>query len=297
VKSSFSIVTLAKNDACGLLRTRRSVRNQVGSHAHHHIVVADSYDETEDIARQMGKEEGVTVWWDAPEGIYQAMNWILDRLNGKDQVWFLNSGDFFLHDSVIARMDLELTKSGHSWGTSGFAVVRESGKISNLQTASKPWSLQDVGHQATCIQVALLNEVGGFDTEYRVFADGKAIRSVMALQEPAVLEDYTVGYLEHGFSAIHPIIAQKELIRLNREFPIGAENLSFGGQCTSWLKAILFSSILRIDSAIGSNLNELRPTRSSTEQLAKFRAQNHWDHNRSGELDLACCLIGDARGA
>ena len=287
---SFAVVTLAKNDEIGLIRTRNSVRLQKDVAYHHHLVIAKSTDATECIASEFEMEQGVTVWTDGPLGIYPAMNWILKRLDSEDFVWFLNSSDFFLHDHVLRDMAMTLSQGNYVWGTSGFLVVRTSGQISSVNIAPIPWTMQDVAHQATCVKVQVLRDIGGFDTDFKVFADGKAMRQVMQQFTPGVLGHITIAYMEGGFSGMHPVSATRELGRLERDYPIGGQASSKLRQARRLSRAVVAALANRLERLFGSKYT-LRPPRSLDEsELTFLNTQNHWNHIKFSAGDVRCCL-------
>lgn len=287
---SFAVVTLAKNDEVGLIRTRNSVRLQKDAVYNHHLVIAKSSDATESIASEFEIEQGVTVWTDAPLGIYQAMNYILEKLDSEDFVWFLNSSDFFLHEHVLRDMAMTLSEGNHVWGTSGFLVVRTSGQVSSVNMAPVPWTMQDVAHQATCVKVEVLRDIGGFDTDFKVFADGKAMRQVMQHFTPGVLGHITIAYMEGGFSGMHPVSATRELGRLERNYPIGGQTPSKLRKVRRLSRALVAALANRIEQFFGSKYT-LRPRRNLVETEVKILdTQNHWNHMKSSAGDLRCCL-------
>lgn len=287
--STVQVVTLAKNDASGLRMTRASVLGQDHVHLEHTIVTAPSSDSTEALAASIGRARNARHVRDAPSGIYPAMNWILQGLPPNDQVIFLNAGDIFLHSAAVSELVAAADNSPMRWSTSSFFVVGPRGWIrSHIQIdPTNQW--QDVGHQATMAPVHRLLELGGFDTSYRIFADGKLLRNLRMMGPPGVVSGSSVAYFLGGYSTDHPLMMVRELHRLDAETgrPCKGLRASLNLIISALsVKALMFLSEFNL---VPDSL--FRLPRSERHRLEPdLNSAPHWPHLRTTFDSISCCF-------
>lgn len=163
----FSVITIVRNDAVGVIRTLQSVFSQ--TYQNFELIVQDgaSTDGTSDVLRGFGD------WIDhlnieKDGGIYDAMNRALRRATG-DYVIFMNAADFFLNNKVLERVakliDIE---ADDIW--TGQAISDEKGKIHNYRPPHEYWAGSTFDHQATFIRTSLMKELE-YDTKYKISGD------------------------------------------------------------------------------------------------------------------------------
>jgi putative colanic acid biosynthesis glycosyltransferase len=98
-----SIVTIVRNDAAGLERTRAGIAAQTGARDFEWLIVdGASTDGTAEIARAFD-EPYASVVSEPDRGIFDGMNKGLERATGTFIV-FLNAGDTFAHNGVLNRV-------------------------------------------------------------------------------------------------------------------------------------------------------------------------------------------------
>ena len=100
----FSIITVTWNAAAVIKPTLQSVQRQTSSDYEMLIIDGASTDETLDIVRQ-ASIASLRVFSEPDKGLYDAMNKGISRARGRYLI-FLNAGDAFADDAVLARMAL-----------------------------------------------------------------------------------------------------------------------------------------------------------------------------------------------
>jgi len=163
----FSVITVVRNNAPGVIRTLQSVFSQ--TYGNYEIIVQDgaSTDETSDILRGFGN------WIDSlviepDSGIYDAMNRALRRATG-DYCIFMNAADFFVNGSVLEEVSTMLDPENDDIWT-GQAMNDELGVIHKFRPPDKFWAGSTFDHQAAFIRTSLLKELE-HDTRYKIVAD------------------------------------------------------------------------------------------------------------------------------
>lgn len=165
-----SIITVTYNNKTGLLRTAKSVAAQVFQDFEWLVVDGGSIDGSQDIIA----EYAPVIAWSISEpdnGIYDAMNKGLIKAQG-DYVQFLNAGDFFLDQNVLAAVfsDKRLAdvNFGDQWCVSGESLVE---KRRYPQTIDLPFLFNaPLGHQATFIKTVLA-KTHPYRTAFSISAD------------------------------------------------------------------------------------------------------------------------------
>ena len=283
------VVTLAKQSRIGLEISRGSVMGQTYGNNLHTIVTAPSSDGTEELATKWAEQGAVRHFIGAPPGIYAAMNWTLAKLPRNDYAIFLNAGDYFLHPCALSQLMAAAVRNTPAWSTSAFAVVGPNGWVRKVVGGESVGHLSDFGHQATVAPIGLLLELGGFDTSYRVFADGKVLRRLRSLGEPGWLAEPSVGYHLGGFSTKHPFLVHRELSRLNKEYdqlPLSTLD-SLGLR----LKSAGLAVAMKMQETKTFPAYFFRRRGARRQAIAgRLLASPHWDHERQDFDSLACCV-------
>lgn len=163
----FSVITIVRNDAPGVIRTLQSTFNQ--RYDNFEIIVQDgaSNDGTSDLLHRFGD------WIDslaieADDGIYDAMNRALVRATG-DYCIFMNAGDFFIDNKVLGQVAERIDPDVDDiWA--GQAMSDERGTIHKYRPRDQFWAGSTFDHQATFIRTSL-NKKLKYDTRFGVSGD------------------------------------------------------------------------------------------------------------------------------
>ena len=198
-----SIITVVRNDASGLARTRESVtRNDLNG------VDWTVVDSSQDPAAVESLVEGIGRYqWVSPEGIYPAMNCGLELADG-EYVMFLNAGDELSSPDTLACVRGLLAGQPCAWAYGHIEIVEPSG----ASVMSSTW---DYGHekhhffargsfpphQGTFTRLSDLRELGGFDTSYRIAADYKVFLQLTQRADPVVLPIVVARFPAGGASS------------------------------------------------------------------------------------------------
>lgn len=163
----FSIITIVRNDAVGVIRTLQSVFTQ--TYQNYELIVQDgaSTDETSDVLRSLGRWiDSLTIEQDG--GIYDAMNRALRRANG-DYLLFLNAADFFIDDQVLDKVASMIVPEKDDIFV-GQALSDETGKIHTYRAPHHYWLGSTCDHQATFIRTDLMKKLE-YDQQYKIAGD------------------------------------------------------------------------------------------------------------------------------
>lgn len=165
--TTFSIITVVRNDPAGAVRTLQSVFSQ--SFADYEVIVQDgaSTDETSALLR------GLAPWIDKlaiePDGgIYDAMNRALARAEG-EWLLFLNAADFFVDAEVLARVAARIDPARDDIFV-GQAIADETGEVHPYRAPDQFWAGSTCDHQASFIRRSLMQRLG-YRTEFRIAGD------------------------------------------------------------------------------------------------------------------------------
>ena len=153
--------------------------NQTYNNIEYIIVDGKSNDRTVDIIKsyqQKFKEKGISYTWisEPDKGIYDAMNKGISMVNG-NIIGIINSDDWYSNDAIS-----EVVKS---FKTKIFTIV--SGERRKVKFNKKPYGVHynkkeikkyihkvmPINHAATFIHKTVYEEIGIFDTNYKLSAD------------------------------------------------------------------------------------------------------------------------------
>ena len=172
-----SIITVARNNEAGLEATFRSVLKQNFTDWHMVIVVAESHDKTFAVAKKFESlDSRITVMNQTGFGIYGAMNEGLTIASGKF-TWFMNSGDIFVSDSVLALAVERITSLRAALVIGGYQI-NNKGKLSvysfppcDVKPLDFAFTRRGGCHQAMIFRTESLLDVGNFDIRYKLASD------------------------------------------------------------------------------------------------------------------------------
>lgn len=203
-----TVVTVVKDDDAGLARTVASLREQDLTGVEH--LVIDSSADTAAVPAVLAgcPEVGSRCLWQAPEGIYAAMNAGVAQATG-EYLYFLNAGDELATPHVLAQVRAFVRTDRPSWLFGHVRIVQADGS----EVVTPRWSYrrhQRSGfsrghfppHQATFARTALVRELGGFDTSYRVAADYALFLRLAQQSDPLLLDLVIAAFHEGGTSTV-----------------------------------------------------------------------------------------------
>ena len=199
-----TIITIVRNDPEGFRRTLESVAVQELGDVQ--ILVVDGSENRSQIQAAI-RSAGVEVdyAWEAPKGIYPAMNSGIARAGGTYSM-FTNAGDVLHSPKVVADLREQLKELEVSWGYGQVRFIEPDGTAilpTPFDYSHEKRRCFSGGrfppHQGTFARTELLRDLGGFDTKYRICADYALFLKLSQVSNPlevgAVISDFYVGGL------------------------------------------------------------------------------------------------------
>ena len=197
-----TIVTPTLNAARYLDDCLRSIELQRADLDVEHIVVDDG--STDGTVERAG-ESGAKVIEGLRAGLYAAMNQGLALATG-EYVGVLN-GDDYLYPQAVARLVATMQRSHRPWAIGRLRWVDGAGgslgemapppsRASAKVLASLGWNW--MYHQTTYIRTDFWNDLGGFDTRYRVNADFELLLRARQRSSFASVNELTAAFRRHG---------------------------------------------------------------------------------------------------
>lgn len=158
-----------------------------------------------------------------PQGIFEAMNAGLEAAQGR-WIYFLNAGDTLANPHVLGRLLEVLGGIQGGWGFGGVRFRDPRGKVlrePRWDYAEHKGRLFAQGrfppHQGTVVETALLRQVGGFDTRFRVASDYHTALRLSRLHDPVIWSWEIAEFHQGGTSSRRWAIAQREMRRARHE--------------------------------------------------------------------------------
>ncbi len=172
----FSIITVCLNAEATILETMHSVEKQMYSAYEYIIWDGLSQDNTVDIIKENASGSKLKLFTEKDSGLYNAMNKALQKCSG-DYVLFLNSGDSFVDEKVLADVAKWIEKDRIQADIYFGNVLRkkEEGTIlENYRGKAVVLRLLLAGrmpcHQAMFTNLNIMKKYG-FDESYTITAD------------------------------------------------------------------------------------------------------------------------------
>ena len=221
---TLKVVTVVKDDLSGLKRTEKSVNGQSKKVAWT-LITPDDGSTTYQYAQFLKNSKIASdVLLDKHNGVYAAMNQVIDITNGEDWLWFLNAGDELAATNTYQLVDAFAQVSPNNWIFGGHFLGSEVGSIlGELKTpqvfkiSNQLFARNYVCHQATIFQAKLLQELGGFDLSYKIAADFDLMARASKL-DPGTSIDATIAvFYLGGISSKAKQTANAELLQLRKK--------------------------------------------------------------------------------
>lgn len=181
--SSISIVTVVKDDLRGLRQTAESIIHQSCNPTEWIILDGESGPETAEFLDSLAKFSYVQVSTAPPKGIYNAMNRATLTASG-EWLWFINAGDVLIDLEVIEVLTGCLPKSTEIGVVASPVIqVTPSGYFYSFSQPDLQQTTNQVvanfHHQGCLIKREKFIQVGGYDEQLKLAADGKLLDSIM----------------------------------------------------------------------------------------------------------------------
>ena len=218
-----SVITVVKDDPSGLRNTYESLIGQTVKDWEMLIVTAPAPDETIGVATEIRSSDSrIQLHEQIGTGIYGAMNQGL-RSAGGESIWFMNAGDKFASNSVLAHAFEKLSDSDVGVLIGGYKILNGTtnqtfsypeGKVSAIDFA---FNRRGGCHQAMIFHTQVLKSVGGFNTDYSLASDfDLVLKAIKKAGSRRVSEVYAAiepgGRADQGIFLVH---REKHLIRRN----------------------------------------------------------------------------------
>lgn len=174
-----SIITSTLNSEATLIDTIESILNQTYNNIEYIIIDGNSIDDTVDIIRSYEykfKNKGIIFKWvsEPDNGIYDAMNKGIVMAQGSI-IGILNSDDWY---SVDAISEIVRTNKGKSYSIISGRKNKVNFKKQVLDTIQNKKNIKKnihktmpLNHPATFVHKTIYEDVGIFDTQYKLSAD------------------------------------------------------------------------------------------------------------------------------
>lgn len=216
--SLLTIVTITKDDHLGLIDTVNSLKGFYEFNIQH-IIIDGSNSEIQVENKKVELNNKISYYYRDPQGISDAFNFGISKATGK-WIWFLNSGDIFsslLSEGAILNM--------LQFSNSSIVVFQIKYKQQGVVSLPPPnWLLWPnitswIPHPSTFILKKHLDDINGFDTEYKIAMDydfwykislKNYVQDVISI--PIVLFD------EQGVSSVLKNDTLKEVRRIKRKY-------------------------------------------------------------------------------
>lgn len=197
------------------------------------VIVVDSSSTTEIFEESkklidFGKD--IHYKWEAPQGIYHAMNTGVSLCKDGTLVWFLHPGDVLTNSALILELIELITQSESDWGY-GLASYDNDAqfpprlfpKITENSVQSLFNGELQISHQSMLVRKEILVNSGNFKTEYRIAADLDFQFELLKSYPPAILKKHLIVVDTTGVSHDQQIqtIFESFMIRWRRpEFSV-----------------------------------------------------------------------------
>lgn len=217
------VITVVKDDLDGLKRTERSIRSQTKK-VSWILVTPNDNSTTWEYSKNL-KDNGFVdqIILDQAHGVYAAMNQVINKTQGDDWMWFLNAGDEFATTSSyeIVWKHTQITEhkwmyGGHFLGSYNFTIIGEIKPPERFKPSNQLFSKKYISHQSVIFKTKFLQELGGFNDDYKIAADWdllvRASKVDPGLRVPETLSIFYMG----GLSTRARQLGNLELLRLRK---------------------------------------------------------------------------------
>ncbi len=216
-----SVITVVKDDPSGLRTTHESLIDQTFDDWEMLIVAIPVQDETFKAAMKFqASDSRIHLLEQISSGIYGAMNEGINHANG-EFIWFMNAGDIFASNLVLAHAVSKLSESAAGVLIGGYRILNGSEnqtfsyKEAKISVIDFAFNRRSGCHQAMMFRSDYLKEIGGFSLDYSLASDFDLVLKVIKKADAQrVSEIYAAiepgGRADQGIFLVHK---EKHLIR------------------------------------------------------------------------------------
>jgi hypothetical protein len=218
---SVNVVTVVKNDLEGIWRTSKSVIQQ-NIPVHWIIVTPSGYPDISAYIEGL-KLDGLVkaIIEDDGLGVYPAMNQAIEWCAKEDWIWFLNAGDTFADKNSYSKVVNAIAKTTKNWVYGGHFLASDSGSIiaemstpKQFKSSNQLFSRKYISHQSAIFNTEFLENLKGFNTDYKIAADWDLMTRASQICEGERLpETLSVFYLG-GLSTYSRQKGNQELLKI-----------------------------------------------------------------------------------
>ncbi|PSF36750.1 hypothetical protein C7H19_12330 [Aphanothece hegewaldii CCALA 016] len=167
-----TIITITKNDFEGLEKTLKSTQNLREEYSVEHLIIDSSESSIQTKIKLFSEQVNTKYFFQKPQGISAAFNYGLSKAEGR-WVWFLNSGDK-LHSDLNIDLFIQILQNSLA-KVIIFDIEYEKNKFSQRPSLPYLWPpvFNWISHPGTIINKNLLQQVKGFDEDFKIAMDGE----------------------------------------------------------------------------------------------------------------------------
>jgi len=207
----FSIITVCLNSSKTIRRCLESVTNQTYKNFEHIIIDGKSQDDTLSMLSEFQLDKIIS---EEDDGIYYAMNKGINIAEG-EYILFLNSDDVYQANYLE---ELSKVANGYDFISFGVNLVYPKKNIkwlpdSNILSNKYFWSMP-MPHPGLAVLKKVVDDIGGFDTRFRLAADYDFILRMFKKTRNGYLSNQVlVDFYAGGQSQKHAIVRENYHVR------------------------------------------------------------------------------------
>ena len=224
-----SIITVVKNDSCGLQKTLHSLKIQSLVNWECLIISAKSEDDTQNVAHQFSENDyRIIHQQEVSPGIYASMNQGLS-LARAPFVIFMNAGDVFAFPKAIEVLNLEILKGNYPVVVGGYSTDDKEYSFKKKHFGPDSFSLNRRWgcHQSMIFNRSEVISVGGFSQEYKIASDFNLVLKLVSKKDGMRLSKVVSVINPNGISntQIRKVLHEKQQIRNEHFGPYSVSSL------------------------------------------------------------------------
>lgn len=202
-RPDISIITVIKDDIPGLSRTLQSLERV--SSPRIEVVVMDGTLNSDIMAvvKDLKSTLHIQATFLTPAGIYNAMNAGAHNARG-EWLWFLNAGDYCVASKEQFQELLDSLDTNHDeivGVVTPVAITTHDGHIYDIALPTIFEGELHCNHQGVLVRRGAYEQIGGFDENLRMAADGKFLDSLLQIGEIKEIRNVITAFVMGGRSA------------------------------------------------------------------------------------------------